>query len=289
MELAMSNFDTQVPIVQTEAEGLAQFLDTLSAEDWLRPSTCDLWTIRDVVAHLMWAADFYTDTVSRGVQGDSSIPADRPPGDAPDPASMPDYFHQHTLRLRDRLGADLLPRFRLSFQTLTTLLRGLSLQQWDMPCSFFRHHGSTLPAHAFLALSIQEVTIHSWDIRSPFNATATLSTASLPPLLERLPYRFRPGFATFPMAAKQAPRMHYQFDLTKDGGLKHDLIIEDGMARLAISSNEPADVTLCCDRQTFVLMMYKRLALDPAISNGGLQVEIHHPYLKPLDQWLRQP
>jgi len=91
------------------------------------------------------------------------------------------------------------------------------------------------------------------------------------------------------MAAKQAPRMHYRFDLTKDGGLKHDLIVEDGMARLAIAANGPADVTLCCDRQTFVLMMYKRLALDPAISTGGLQVEINHPYLEPLDQLLRQP
>jgi uncharacterized protein (TIGR03083 family) len=63
----MATLDTHVPIVQTEAESLAQFLDTLSADDWRRPSACDLWTIRDVVAHLIWAADFYTDTLSRGM------------------------------------------------------------------------------------------------------------------------------------------------------------------------------------------------------------------------------
>ena len=47
-----------VPLVHTEADGLAQFLDTLSADDWQRPSACDLWAIRDLVAHLIWAADF---------------------------------------------------------------------------------------------------------------------------------------------------------------------------------------------------------------------------------------
>ena len=57
----MAVLDDYVPIVQTEADGLAQFLDTLSADDWQRPSACDLWAIRDVAAHLIWAADFYTD------------------------------------------------------------------------------------------------------------------------------------------------------------------------------------------------------------------------------------
>ena len=61
----MAVFDAYVPIVHTETNGLAQFLDTLSADDWRRPSACELWTIRDVVAHLIWVADFYTDTVSR--------------------------------------------------------------------------------------------------------------------------------------------------------------------------------------------------------------------------------
>ena len=70
-----------VPIVHTEAESLAQFLATLSADDWQRPSACELWAIQDVVAHLIWAADFYTDTVSRGLRGDLSHPEDRPPGD----------------------------------------------------------------------------------------------------------------------------------------------------------------------------------------------------------------
>jgi uncharacterized protein (TIGR03083 family) len=91
----MAALDAYVPLVHTEADGLAQFLTTLSADDWQRPSACDLWAIRDVVAHLIWAADFYTDSVSRGTHGDISHPADRPPGNAPASfPAMPAYIDQ---------------------------------------------------------------------------------------------------------------------------------------------------------------------------------------------------
>jgi uncharacterized protein (TIGR03083 family) len=153
----MVALDAYVPIVPTEADGLAQFLETLSADDWQRPSACDLWAIRDVVAHLIWAADFYTDTVSRGLQGDISQSADRPPGDAPEPAAMPTYFHQQMLKMRDRVGTQLVSTFRSNFQALYILLSGVSPQQWAMPCAFFRR---TQPAQAFLLLIIQELVIH---------------------------------------------------------------------------------------------------------------------------------
>jgi uncharacterized protein (TIGR03083 family) len=120
----MVALDTYVPIVHTEADGLARFLDTLSADDWGRPSACDLWAIRDVVAHLIWAADFYTDTVSRGRQGDNSLPADRPPGNAPEPMAMPAYFDQQAMQVRDRCEAALLPTFRASSQALANLMGG---------------------------------------------------------------------------------------------------------------------------------------------------------------------
>ena len=195
----MVALDAYVPIVHTEADSLAQFLETLSADDWQRPSACDLWAIRDVVAHLIWVADFYTDTVSRGMQGDISQPADRPPGDAPEPAAMPTYFHQQTLKMRDRVGTQLVPTFRSSFLAFSNLLSGLSPQQWAMPCAFFQLRGGTQPAHAFLLLIIQELVIHGWDMRSRFDATATLRAESLPPLMERIPHRA--GFATFPIDA----------------------------------------------------------------------------------------
>lgn len=283
----MAVFDAYVPIVHTETNGLAQFLDTLSADDWRRPSACELWTIRDVVAHLIWVADFYTDTVSRGRHGDLSRPGDRPPGDAPDAASMPLYFHQHTLKVRDQIGVALLPAFRASYGALANLMEGLSPQQWDMPCAFFQFRGGTQPAHAFLLLSIQELTIHGWDIRFRFDQTATLSVASLPPLMERIPQRL--GFATFPIDTAHWPLVRYQFALGAASACSYDLIVEGGKPRLEPSVQGPADVTLRCDPATFVLMMYKRLPLDPAVAQGRLTVAGDHTLVAVLDRWLKHP
>jgi uncharacterized protein (TIGR03083 family) len=287
----MGALATYVPIVHTEADSLAQFLETLSADAWQRPSACELWAIRDVVAHLIWAADFYTDTVSRGLQGDISQPADRPPGDAPEPAAMPTYFDQQARRVRDRVGAALLATFRASYQSLSHLMLGLSPHEWEMPCAFFRHYGGQQPAQTFLFLIIQELVIHGWDIRSRFDEAATLAVESLPPLLERIPNRFPrlPGLSQFPIDTDRWPFVHYRFDLEADGAIRYDMVAEGGKARMEPSGQEPAEVTLHCDRATFALMMYKRLTLDPAVTQGRVAIEGDHALVAVLDQWLQQP
>ena len=286
----MAALDAYVPIVQTEADGLARFLATLSTDDWQRASACDLWTVRDVVAHLIWAADFYTDTVSRGRQGDSSLPDDRPPGDAPDPAAMPAYFDQQAIRVRDRIGAELMPTFQSSYGALSRLMLGLSPHEWDMPCSFFRHYGGQQPAKTFLFLIIQELVIHGWDIRSRFDAAATLAAESLPPLMERLPSRFSrmSGLAQFPIDADHWPLVRYRFDLGVDRACSYDLVIEGGKARMEPSENALADVRLRCDQATFALMMYKRLTLDAIGSPARVTVEGDQALVAVLEQWLKQ-
>ena len=44
------------PVVHTERKALAADLRGLSPEDWARPSLCDGWTVRDVLAHMTSAA-----------------------------------------------------------------------------------------------------------------------------------------------------------------------------------------------------------------------------------------
>lgn len=114
----MSPLESYVPLIQAEAEHLAQFLDTLSTDDLQRPSACELWEIHDVVARLIWGAGFYADSVSRGLQGDTSLPENRPPGDTSDAVPMSTYFAQHASRLRQVLGDRLLPTFRTSYTAL---------------------------------------------------------------------------------------------------------------------------------------------------------------------------
>ena len=280
----MTTLGAYVPVVQSEVDGLAQFLDALSADEWQHPSACDLWTIRDVTAHLIWAADFYTDTVSRGIQGDISHPEDRPLGNAPEQAAMPEYFNQQTIKVRDRLGTQLMPTFRTSFQSLSDLMSRLSPQQWEMPSSFFRYRGGQLPAQAFLFLIIQELSIHGWDVRSRFDGISSLSEESLPLLMERVPRRLE--LIKFSMDTVRQPLVRYQVDLGVDSTLRYDVIVEGGKARMEQSGGSPADVTLRCDRTTFALLAYNRLTLQTAIAQGHLTIEGAKSLVAVLEQGL---
>ena len=264
--------DAYVPLVHTEADGLAQFLDTLSADDWQRPSACDLWAIRDLVAHLIWAADFYTDAVSRGIHGDITHPKDRPPGNAPAlfPA-MPAYIDQQARTVRDRVGTALLPTFRSSYHALAQVMARLSPQQWEMPCAFFQFRSGHRPAYAFLFAILAELAIHGWDMRSRFDEAASLSEQSLGFLLERsLPTLI--GFLTFPMATGSQAPVRYRWDLGVDSALRYDVIVDGGQARMEPTADTPAEVTLRCDRTTFALVLYSRVTLDAAVAQGRVTV-----------------
>ena len=74
----MSTQAESVTVVQTEFERLKQYLVALPADAWTKPSACALWEVRDVVAHLIFAANYYTDCITRGLRGDTSTPAGRP-------------------------------------------------------------------------------------------------------------------------------------------------------------------------------------------------------------------
>jgi uncharacterized protein (TIGR03083 family) len=284
----MANLESYVPRIHAEAERLAQFLEILSAVNLQRQSACDLWQIRDVVAHLIWGATFYTDTVSRGLQGDTSLMDDRPPGDLPDDVPLPTYLAEDAIRRRQALADQLLPTFRASFHALTALLATLDEPAWETPCAFFRPFGGQLPARAFLLLTVQELAIHTWDIRSRFEAGAVLAAPLLPVLLERIPARVRlPGFTDFPLPADRPDAVRYRWHLIGAHARDDDLVVESGQARLETKGNAAADVTLRCDDSAFALLMYKRLTLEAAIAQGRLSVEGAPELMRALDAWLK--
>jgi uncharacterized protein (TIGR03083 family) len=282
----MAALDIYIPIVHTEADGLAQFLDTLSADDWQRPSACDLWTIRDLVAHLIWAADFYTDSVSRGIHGDISHPGDRPPGNAPAlfPA-MPAYIDQQARTVRDRVGTALLPTFRASYHALAQVMARLSPQQWELPCAFFPFRGGHRPASAFLFAILAELAIHGWDVRSRFDEAAPLSAQSLGVLMEQgLPTLV--GFLTFPKDTGSPAPIRYRWDLSGESAWQYDVIVAGGQGRMEPTADTPAEVTLRCDRSTCALVLYSRLTLDTAVAQGRVTVEGHPALAQVLAQTL---
>src|SRR5258708_225985 len=48
---------TMLPMIHAERRSLAEFLDTLSPDQWTTPSWCDKWNVQDLVGHLTAAGN----------------------------------------------------------------------------------------------------------------------------------------------------------------------------------------------------------------------------------------
>ncbi len=59
----MDSPEERVKIAIAESERLKEHLSSLPPEAWNKPSACDGWEVRDVVAHLAWVAETYTERI----------------------------------------------------------------------------------------------------------------------------------------------------------------------------------------------------------------------------------
>ena len=181
-------------ILREEAKELEGYLAALPPEAWTRPSACDRWQVGDVVAHLAGGAERQVEMISRGLQGDASLP----PGFVPqDTATLSETNAQRDIGLRQSLGEQLLPTFTTQHEHLNRVLAGLSPQDWERPCWHPRR--GAISVHAYAELRIQQLAMHGWDIRSSFlpPPQAHLNPRCTPILMGMVPpwlrMSFRPG------------------------------------------------------------------------------------------------
>jgi hypothetical protein len=175
----------------------------------------------------------------------------------------------------------------MRFEQLHHLLVGLSSQDWDKPCAFWRFMGN-IPVRTFLPLTMQELAVHGWDIRSRLETTASLSAESLPMLMARIPVRFGvPGYADFRLDAQAPALVRYRFVLTGVDPSTHDIMVEHAKARMEPARTATPHVTFRCETDIFMLMMYRRLTLEPVLAAGQLVVEGDQGLATAFDRWLK--
>ena len=75
----MHTFVDRVTRVKEESAGLKRYLHALPPAAWEHPSACARWGIGDVVTHLVDSGAFYTESIVRGLQGECTPFASRPP------------------------------------------------------------------------------------------------------------------------------------------------------------------------------------------------------------------
>jgi hypothetical protein len=141
----------------------------------------------------------------------------------------------------------------------------------------------------FLALIIPKLAIHGWDIRSRFETPALLSSESVQVLLARIPGLLAfPGVGTFRLDAGVPRPVRYRFILTGALPGTYDILVENATARIAPIGPAPPHVTFRCATEIFVLLMYRRLTLEPIMRAGHLAVAGDQGLMAAFDHWLKR-
>ena len=196
--------------MKTEFQWLTRYLQTLPEEVWPKPSACDDWEVRDVAGHLVLAAKFYSDVVSRGVRGDTSPSLLFSGIDATNRSTLAQCLSETAVDRRRNLREQLLPTFTTQW--------GRNTSCWivSVPKITRNHVG------AGVGIDLRG-SISYWRFRNlPFIAgisvsiSPTVSEHCLPILVERAVQRFRvaTGLLDPLRASKKRASARYCFDVT---------------------------------------------------------------------------
>jgi uncharacterized protein (TIGR03083 family) len=255
-----------VELIRAEASQLQNFSAGLRPEEWSRPSACAGWTVGDVFAHLTQGARTWSEAITRARAGDCGPPpgqAPLRPGERGSAATA-----QRAIDFRQEMGeAALLHAFSNDYQRLHQVLLDLQPEDWDKPCF---HRRGVLPVRDYVGLRLQELVIHGWDMRTAFDAAATLSERPLP-VLVGLAQRWLSN--TFRPVPRLAGPIRYRFEVSGPVPLRQDVLVSQESFQLVPTADSSADVTFRCHTGDYILLVYGRLPLDRALDTGRLEIE----------------
>ena len=253
-------------LIAAEASNLGAFLAGLDREGWSRDSACGEWMVGDVVAHLTQGAYNWASGISRAVEGDANSPAGQRalrPGERGSETTA-----QQAIDYRQRTGEEeLLKSFTDGYQQLNQLLSGLRVEDWEKPCF---HRRGIMPIHEYVALRLQELAIHGWDIRSAFDASSAVAEEPMPVLVGRVPRWLTNTFSPDP--GLRTP-LRFRFDVSGPVPVLEDVLVKQNGFILEPIADVPADVTFRCGTGTYLLLIYGRLNQDRAIKAGSLEID----------------
>lgn len=271
----------RVNIAVAESGRLKEYLRTLPSEAWCRPSTCERWQVRDVMAHLAWLAESYTERIHQSLQCDASPTAEQPSPGPIRALSLADGNARNALSRRERLGNELLADFIAQNDRLNDLMTTLAPEDWDKP-----HYYASLgiePLRLRPDLWISELAIHSWDIRSRFEPEAYLSDESLPVLIDMLPAQLE-RFIFCPRSGLPVP-IRYRWELTGVDARNSDIVVEGDKARVTPAATGKANVTFHSNIETFVFIAFGRLTIEAAIGAERLTIQGDKKLARQFQQW----
>jgi uncharacterized protein (TIGR03083 family) len=277
----MHTFVDRVTRVAVESAALTRYLHTLPPAAWEHPSACARWVIGDVVAHLVDSGTFYCDSIARGLQGECTPFASRPPAGSVNGASVAALTATRVLAARQRLGERLLTAFDATVDHFHSLVTRLTAAEVETLCY---HPGKLISVQTFAGLRLLELVVHDWDIRSALDPTAALAPESAAILVawwpEFVTWGFQPDVARMPGG-------WLRFVFPDHGLHAYDLIVDGATVRMAPAALGSVHVTFQCEAATFVLLMCGRRSLETLVAESQVVLEGDHDLIAAFRQWFQ--
>lgn len=253
-----------IELITTETGRIKAYLRGTGPDQWGLDSPCEGWTVGDVIGHLGWAAEFFSDAISQGRSGITSAPQGLPEIGTMPPAELPDFIARMAKEYNRSAGSDLADAFASSVDRLGGIFSSMEDDDWSKECFGLR---MLQPASAYVAIRISEVVIHYWDIRYPSNPKAPLSPECVPAVLERLPVWLNSlGLAEF--QPLQSPA-RYRVRTTGASDFQRDVVIGEGENRVDSAQGNPT-ATFTCDADVLALLVWGRLQPGRVLTDGRL-------------------
>src|SRR5207248_4114218 len=128
-------------------------------------------------------------------------------------AAMAEPIAQMALATREQSTLQVLATFEATLTRLHALLAAVGPHDWERPCY---HPWRLMPVRQFLAMTLQELVLHGWDIRSRVEPETPLAPERLPALLELIATSRTSGFLDWPCrpGAQLPTPVRYRFEVT---------------------------------------------------------------------------
>jgi uncharacterized protein (TIGR03083 family) len=236
---------------RTASDGFAdtaQYLRSLSDEDWEGPTGCTDWTVRDLAGHIVGEAVWFPNLVEGVTKGAESLPME--------------LYQAMKSYPRDRITHDM----EDAAHDLWSAIDEASTDQLRQPVDM----GFTrLPIWRATFVSANEAVVHNWDARAGLDPTATIR-AEWAVVLSRGMNEFAPLIAS-KEGISEAPGTYL---LRVGNGVGPVTITaRDGKLTVKPGSAGSPDVTLDLTADQYVRLVEGRLNLAEALERGDIAVE----------------
>ena len=277
--MAATPMTTLIDLVNAEAGRLADYLQGMKAESWSQDSACQGWKIGDVVAHLSIAASTWAGSLTRAASGDS------------EPTQGQSYLgagvrgseiiaNAATAHFQEK-GSELLSEFTQGYEELQQVMTTLKPEDWDKPCF---HRRGKMPLHQFVALRVQELAVHGWDIRAGLDSSAAISEETLPQTVTMVPRWLRTAFV---LGLALPTPVRFRFDVTGARKIGEDVVVNGKGYEVQAAGTVQADATFRCDTSNYILLVFGRIGVDAGVSSGRLSIEGSQERASEFTSWFK--